>query len=378
MMNANQNPNYYGGAPAQTVFTPQGNGYYTQPGGTTPPWDPNMYQAPYAGAVANQNVYNVRNGQITGINYLTDDELKSLEQKKHEVWSISKEQAARSKCTHKNPKTGLLDGYFKQGENLWHCNICNQDFHFVEVPQKDIEATTNFLLDVMDTTKFMWLAPPKDVVEQFYPVMDWIAKIPDAYRLAKQQWDSKNQISKLYTAGSMYTPPAYGTQAYGTTPGPISSDYAPTGVPIMAPYQGYQAYQPPYQGPQYGQQYGQQTYQNQYGQQYGGYQPPQAPNPLVQAQPQVQAYPPYQSYQAPAAQMPGATATPPVAPSNPYGIPPETAAQAPAQTTTPVAQAAPAQPAQQTPPTNAGLYVPNATGTPDVSNMTTTTTAQTI
>ena len=365
---------YYGvptGAP-----TAYQQGYYGAPAAGAAPWENRFYQnAPYP---TNGQLFNIHQGKepIRGTNYLTAEELKSLEVKKSEVWNITQEQIARSKCTHKAPpgteKAGQIDGYCKEGVDMWHCNVCNQDFHIIDKPVENVEAATNFLLDVMDTTKLLWLNPPKDVVDKFYTTMDFIAKIPSAYKIARNQWESATKYSQLYTASSPYMPNNYGPNTYGT--GPVSTNYAPQATPAMMPYQSYAnpygvPYPAPYQQPQapyqtpYGQPpapYGQQTYQQQYGAPagYNG----NNPNPLVQ-----------QPYPAQASRLPGqaqAAAAPP--PANPYGLPAETAVAAPP------AQPAPVQQATQTPPVNEGVYRPTAGGTPDVTTMTRSTTAQTI
>lgn len=333
---------------------PNGQQFYYGAQNVTPivnaAWNQAASQFGYQPNVA--TAFNVNVGAVPlGTNPLTEDDLKLLAATKKKPFEITPEMIARAKCTHKapagKPNAGQIDGYSKDGGDTWHCNVCQAEFVIVDKSVEEINALVQYLMDVFDTIKLMWLNVPPQIIEGMYSIIPILGKLPEAYSQAKADWEAANNQGKVFTAGNVYTNPGFGANAYMPTP---------TAYPTYTPYQ--------------------QMFAGQYGM-------PQAATPQVAPQ-QAQTVD-YSMFTTnnplvPTAQV-AAPQVAPVAPANPYA--PPVAPVAP--TTTPVAPAPVAPttttpaPAVQTPPVGSGTYTPPVTGTPDPTNMTVTTaTAQTI
>lgn len=316
----------------------------------------------YPNMMGQPTVFNINGTKVPfGVNNLSAEDAKALKTEKKKPFEIDPIERPISKCTHKylpdSPKAGQIAGCADENE-MFTCEVCGQTFKLLDPTQEEVEATTQYMLDLLNNIKLRWLDVPPQIVEGFYTMEPILKKLDVAWKHAKASWDSATAQGKVFQNSGLNTTNGFGANAYTPIPtqynqfSPYMNGYVqPTqpvaamsaGYPYMAnpamqsvnPYSNPMAAQAPTQDAGYGNLANSPLLQN---------------NPMMAQQPQVV---PQQTPVAPA---------PVQAPANPYGMP---------------NPSIPTGAAQTAPPAGSG-YVPTTTGTPDPTSMTTTTTAQTV
>lgn len=248
---------------------------------------------------------------------LTDEQIQYLNENSGKFnLEITLEQKYKSMCTHRDKNgdmklTQLPDGRF-------HCNICHSEFKIVDLVPEEIDSLIDRVTDVLQTVKLMWLDAPRQVLVEYFLIIELLQKLKTIYRRATSNFSMyEDQVDN---AGNGMMNPAFGGMnglysmmganpfaIYGMYPQPQMYAY-----PQPAPQQ-------PVVDPAYAQT--QQPYQ------YAAPQQPFYGNPFA--------------YNA--APVPGAVPTTPTAPAPA----PAPAPQAPAVAPVPTAPTAPAQTAPQ-------------------------------
>lgn len=236
-------------------FVPGANGQFYYGGQNVTPivngvWNQAASQFGYQASTP--TIFNINGGGVpTGSNPLTDEDLKLLAAVKKKPFEISPERSARAKCTHKapagKPNAGQIDGYSKDGGETWHCNVCQSDFKVVDKSVEEIEALVQYLMDVFDTIKLMWLNVPPQIIQGMYSAIPILELVGEAYKAAKADWESANNQGKVYQTGSVYTNPGYGANSYVPMPTQYATPPAyPYGYQIpgagVSPYSAYPGY----------------------------------------------------------------------------------------------------------------------------------------
>ena len=304
----------------------------------------------YAGY--NPTVFNINGAQMpSGVNYLTEDESKMINVEKKKPFEIDPVEKPISKCTHKylpgHPQAGQIAGVPDENDIL-HCNVCTKDVRLLDLTQEMVDEATQYMIDIMDNIKIKWINVPQQIVEGIYTIEPILRKMPVAFKCAQESWNQATAQGKIFQTNNINTNTGFGPNAYTPVPTQynVYNPYMggivqPQVSPYMAPQPQVNPYSNPYAQPQVA---------------TPAYGSPLTNNPLVQPQPQAPV-------------VPQAQPTVPV-PGNPYGMPNI------GTTTQPQATATTA--ATQQPPVGSGYTPASATGTPDPTTMTTTTTAQTV
>ena len=241
---------------------------------------------------------------------------------------ISPIERAKNMCTHKYPgksEIALVESGSDSEGQIVTCRVCGESFHIIMDDPKaiamDLQKTCSHLIDIMQSSKTMYLDIPEDFATEFYQIMTLIDRVPKVYEKGFKnfnQYDYSNQAQGVYP----------GMNSFQT----VNQFIGGAAMGGINPMMGGQPYNPGYQP------YPPAGYVPQPVQQYDAYGNP------IQVQPQqVPAYP--QAPQGGAMPMgPGA----PLPGENPfmYNAPP--APQAPAAGVNPVAPGQPQQPVVQT------------------------------
>lgn len=254
----------------------------------------NNYQNPYQQQQAYYNgayQYNPGNS-IEWTQPLTQEDRNMLRTKAPEfdVLSIPKEEMVKSRCAHRDPVNKVLTVNDK-GDGTYRCSQCGEEFNIVDITEDEAEKYVNAIIDMLQTTKMMYLDLPPATIEQYFQMIPFLKKLPKLYKMAHDTFEratGQSTVQGAYMSGNPWF--TMGQAVSGVYNG------MPGYVPPQNPYQQYPPYQAP-QAPQYGSNpfmQGQPVapvqqnvpFNPTYSQQYGYQQPPQAP--AQQSAPAVQ------------------------------------------------------------------------------------------
>lgn len=181
---------------------------------------------------------------------LTQEQITKLRSSGDEFdWRVTQEQLWRAICTHKdkNGNSSLV----QDGDGLFHCTICGKAFHMFDGNEDDVAAVVNQLMDILETTKAIYLDAPEQFASAYYQFIPLIEKFPKLWGKAVRnfsQYDGAQAVAptNVYQfnpwaalnnitggAGTFGGMPVYGQQQ------PMGYQQAPAGYP-QQPMTGYQ------------------------------------------------------------------------------------------------------------------------------------------
>lgn len=128
---------------------------------------------------------------------LTEEEMKSLEQAQEEfTLGISKEEQLRAICMHRDINGhNMLDADKITGQAK--CKICGETFKIVDrCSDQDIADAVANLIDILQTTKTLYVDMPSDAAKKFYTILALLKKVPGLYKIAVENFAKhENAIS---------------------------------------------------------------------------------------------------------------------------------------------------------------------------------------
>ena len=145
------------------------------------------------------NFYNqpIWNGQSVNVDRrsfcqtLTEEEINSLKQSQDEfTLGITKEEQLRAICMHRDingvstlePADGGLTGAAK-------CKICGEVFRIVDkCDDEDIKGAVDNLVDILQTTKTLYVDMPSDAAKKFYTILALLKKVPGLYKVSVENF----------------------------------------------------------------------------------------------------------------------------------------------------------------------------------------------
>ena len=245
----------------QGAYIPQGTGYQYVGGAQA--------QAP--------KIYNI----------LSNEEIQKLITKENQFsLQLTATEVLRAKCNHRRAD-GLDDAIEEDPiTGISKCQICGYEFKPVDANTsiEQIQEAVTTILDMIQTTKLLYIDIPKDAAAEYYQIIPLIEKLPKLFEYAVKNYAKHTQFNPYqYNNRNMST-----MQLFNALVGSMNPGFAPQ--PQMAPQQPINPQQPmgnPYMAPQ-------QPYGMPYGAPYGmpsngfGYMPQTAgfqynPNPAVAA-----------------------------------------------------------------------------------------------
>ena len=245
---------------------------------------------------------------------LTEDEMKVLTQAQDEfTLGITKEEQLKAICMHRDLQGHSMLDTTSSIVGEAKCKICGETFNIVDgCSDQDIEDAVNNLLDVLQTTKTLYVDMPVEAARKFYTIIGMLKKVPALYKIASENFTKHENAIIGWRLG--HNTPNNGYQAiysgfYGPNPGMYGYGMAPG----MAPNPAYNQPNPYYGAPMMGAPIPPQNQGNPFGVNGAPVAPPYSPS--------------IQGFQYAAAPAP--TPIAPVAPAAP--VKPETPA-APAET----------------------------------------------
>lgn len=157
---------------------------------------------------------------------------------------VDDKEVKRATCTHKDGDTISL----KLNPDGTHtCWICGKTFELVDASQEAVAEITNQYLNVLESIKTYYLDIPESVVKEFFQMIPFIAKTPEIYKLAVDNFHSYegpmtnafNQGNQFFNMFDAINSPNYMYNPYQQQPMGYGMPQAPQYVP-----QGYTAPQP--------------------------------------------------------------------------------------------------------------------------------------
>ena len=222
------------------------------------------YQQPFYTGMVNPQPQ-VANDPKTFCQTLTVDQMNMLKKHVEEfTLAISEKDKLASICMHREPGTGksMLVSSGAENDGSTTCLICGKTFHIIDnLKDDDVIRAVNNLIDVIQTTKTMYLDMPVESAKNFYPILALIEKIPGLYKIASDNFSKHekaangilqqsstnmmgmyNMLASPWTGTNMYNP--YGGQPMYNQPyaQPMGAQpmmgYAPMGAPVQQPMAG--------------------------------------------------------------------------------------------------------------------------------------------
>ena len=215
-------------------------------------YNPNMYQQPYYGTF-NNGVMN-GGGVIPNMMYnptpqsstLTPEEFEFLNKNKAGFsLNATQEEITAALCNHVNQNHTSALIMDDDGISC-HCTVCGYKFNPVpELTKEEVQSAVNMVVNVFQTLKIMWRSIDPSALREFVKVIPYLAKLPDAFEIAKNDF-------KKYENQSMFTTntPASAFSIFGSIVGPnnymgYANGYSGYGMP-QQPMYGYAPQPNPY------------------------------------------------------------------------------------------------------------------------------------
>ncbi len=152
---------------------------------------------------------------------LSAEEIESLKQTTEEfTLGITNREKLVAICMHRN-----LDGKSALSPdpttNEVTCLICGEKFQLLDrCSEQDIEAAVANLLDILQTTKTLYVDMPSDAARNFYTIIALIKKIPGLYKIATDNFSKhENAMNGAWTfQGANGLLNEYNALAFGYNP----------------------------------------------------------------------------------------------------------------------------------------------------------------
>lgn len=158
---------------------------------------------------------------------------------------IDQKDIWRAMCTHKDPTTHVST-LVQNADGTLTCSVCGKSFRFFEGGVEDVNAAVSTIIDVLQTTKTIYLDAPAKMIEQYYQVIPLLEKLPILWNMAVRNFDNyqgiddMNPISNSYGSGfaamnTMLTNPYAFGQQFGQPmmQQPMMGQPMPMGQPMM-------------------------------------------------------------------------------------------------------------------------------------------------
>lgn len=153
---------------------------------------------------------------------------------------VSQEDLMRAACTHKEngQPTLVSEGVNPAtGNEILRCTICGETFEMVDASKEDVQKTTDDMINLLQTSKTMYLDAPVQLVEQYYQMIPLLKLFPKLYDRSLKNFSMYENAMNTGT-----NPTAVGANGFQMMGAMLSNPYgavygAPMGYP-QAQYPG--------------------------------------------------------------------------------------------------------------------------------------------
>lgn len=104
---------------------------------------------------------------------------------------VSEDDLLRSACTHRENGTSTLvyQGTDEKGNEVVQCAICGEKFSMVEYDEKELQDAVDTIINLLQTSKTMYLDAPANLISQFYQIIPLLKKFPQLYQIAMNNFN---------------------------------------------------------------------------------------------------------------------------------------------------------------------------------------------
>ena len=202
-------------------------------------------------------------------NALTKEQEQFLHQTAPE-FSLDVPQADlfRARCTHRDAEHGRFT-VVPNNDGSYTCTKCGKTFNIVNQPAEKIEEYVNGIVDILETSKMMYVDMPVETITGYYQMIPFLEKLPKLYEIATSNPEQLVPNGTVQPTGMFGNPfamlnnavgnPAFGMPMYGGySQQPMMGYQQPVAQPYQNGFTGTPGVDPtnPFQQqmPQFGQQ----------------------------------------------------------------------------------------------------------------------------
>ena len=139
-------------------------------------------------------------------NYLSEDEIKSLQQNTNMfTLNLTEEEMLRSRCNHRSID-GMSDTLvYDQNTGIARCTICGYEFKPIEPNStyENIKDSTDNIIDILQTIKLLYTDLPAQAAAEYFPVIGLIEKIPKLFEFATKNFNKHEFEAWTYNNHNM-------------------------------------------------------------------------------------------------------------------------------------------------------------------------------
>ena len=119
---------------------------------------------------------------------VTAEMAKMLNQNSNDMdLRISNTDKIKNWCTHKEPGTGRM-ALVNNGDGTVTCRVCGETFRLIDDEPSKVDAYVRYIIDVMQTTKAMYLDIPEDFNNQYFQMRTLLEKLAKIYEHARKNF----------------------------------------------------------------------------------------------------------------------------------------------------------------------------------------------
>lgn len=133
---------------------------------------------------------------------LTEEEMKSLEKAQEEfTLGISREDQLRAICMHRDINgRSMLD--LDSVTGMAKCKICGKSFNVVDnCSDQDIQNAVDNLIDILQTTKTLYVDMPAEAAKKFYTILALLEKVPGLYKVSVENFNKHENAMSNWRVG---------------------------------------------------------------------------------------------------------------------------------------------------------------------------------
>lgn len=126
-------------------------------------------------------------------NPLTDEE-RSLLARKEDLFDlkVTPQELAYAVCTHKR---GDKFDVVSDGEGNVICQTCGARFRPDDVDEKYVQETTDRMMNIMQTMKFIGVDLNSDLIRQYFAMIPYIKRVPKLFKAVNKSFQKYNDLN---------------------------------------------------------------------------------------------------------------------------------------------------------------------------------------
>jgi hypothetical protein len=134
-------------------------------------------------------------------NVLSDEQIATLRQKGVGfTLALTKEEILRGQCNHLDENGN--PSYVTNPDGSTTCTICGHTWRSIDTTKDKVEEAVQVILDILQTTKIMYVNMPEQASREFFQIIPMIEKIPQLYQVASDNFRSYEGNYAGYMNGS--------------------------------------------------------------------------------------------------------------------------------------------------------------------------------